>query len=167
MIRVVFVLLTGFFASLLELWCGNVGVALPFVAGAVFYFTVAYGWKWGLGAAVAAGLLLELLYARGIWVAVAAGTILGLGVLWGRGRQATSLAAAALPGFLAGFLGLAPFYLARLWMLDGRADVWVEAIVMIAFAMLFMAAWLPLSIWWLDRCAARLGLPLYQKRDDE
>jgi len=40
-------------------------------------------------------------------------------------------------------------------------------LVTVPFAMLFMAVWLPLSIWWLDHCAARLGVPLYQKRDEE
>ena len=58
-----FVAITGLFALWLQVSAANAGVIFPLLILEVFYLTVAFGWKWGLGSSLALCLILDSLLA--------------------------------------------------------------------------------------------------------
>ncbi len=145
-----------------ELWLGNFAVALPLAACAVFYFTAAWGYRFGLLALLLCGLAPELILQRNFLLALAPLGVYWLALYWRAGGRTRSLAAAMLPGLLIGPLALGPLYLWRLWALGWRRVGFDEMAACILFAMFFCAFWLPLAVRFLDWIAERLGLPQYR-----
>lgn len=164
--RILLVTVTVFLTAVAEAWLGNYLMLLPLTGCAVFYFTVSLGDRMGLFAALLGGALTELLYGRSIWLAAGLLPVYCFGCYWQRRQRTGEVALAAVPGLAVGLLVPAPLYLWKYLVMGWRRPDWMEPLVFIPVAMIFCAAWLPLTVWWLDRCAGRLGLPRYRERKE-
>ena len=57
-----------FAAVLVETCVGSYGVVVPLVPMAVFYLAVIYGWRAGLALGIAAGIAVDALYGRELYL---------------------------------------------------------------------------------------------------
>ena len=145
------------FAVLLELWCGNLGIAPGLTIFNAIYFAGCYGGNPGAAAALCSGLLLDGIYGRPFPVMTTLSLFCsGAAALLLR-RENRQLPYVVLCGGATGFItSLTQFICVWVWRSSVPGPDWLT---IFTFHTIFGAFYLPLLTLLLDFFAAKCDLP--------
>lgn len=149
----------SFCFSAAELIAGGFGLMLPLTALAVFYLTIAYGWRATAPAAVLCAVGMDLALARDFPAALTliAATMV-FAAYWLRKGGQKSVLANIFPGIVLAVALVAPFLAIELLSPTINPEAVKHDVFNLVLAILFAAPGLPLMIAVLDEIAESLRL---------
>ncbi|MFA6567563.1 MAG: hypothetical protein WCS96_05070 [Victivallales bacterium] len=161
MIAASYIFIVLFVSVMLEVMAGSSGVIIPLSALAVFYFSMVYGWRFGLFLGFISGLAVDMLYGRDIPVsALSFAAVSGVTVFWLLKGETKDFYLHVVPGILTAAIAVTPVLLLH------SEEIAVSGFANFAFLFLFSvtagAFCLPFLIIFLDMLSEWLGMELYR-----
>jgi hypothetical protein len=161
--HVVWLCVTAFCATWLEILVGTAGLPLPVLAATAFYLTAVFGWRPMLVPALACGTALDLAFGHvGPTAVLALVLVMALAGFWRRQGDCRSLPLQAVPGALVGIA------YGGVLILCGKAlsgplslGLLLHSVLMLLGVLVLGAGLQPLLCHALDRLALQLHLPRY------
>lgn len=147
----------------LQLLFGSLALHIPFCVGGIFYISIAYSWRRGIFWALLAGISLDLLYYREIFISTWA--FIGVAVFaeyWLRKNDMRHLRNCILPGALIALISVCPVWIYKLLIYSSDViAVFKEMLPVTIFTLCLNALMLPFMVLIFDEIAAKVKLPLF------
>lgn len=155
-----FIFLVIFLSIYLEVLAGSMGIIVPATAIALFYLSIAYGWRCGLLVSLIAGTVIDMLYGRSMLITPYCMMLtVPVSLIWLHKGDPSSILPNLIPGSIAAFIVAFPPLLINAFF----NGIYLHNFYLLVFSILCGAFMLPVVISLLDFVAERQRLPLYRK----
>ena len=162
MIHLFYIFLLLFVSIFCELFFGSFGIIIPFAGIIIFYLTIIYNLKTGIILAVVAGFILDILYARTLYISpITLCLISFFSIFWLHKGVVKHILLQILPGCIISFIYAFPLIVINYFLHENGFLLFFTNILILLAAVTFGAILLPTTILLLDSINTKLKFNLY------
>lgn len=167
MSRVIYIFLVLFLAMVFQIYLGNIGLIVPLTALLVFYLTIVFDWQMGMLSGVFAGIILDLLYGRTLFISPCINILVSiLAIVWLHKGELKFLALQMFPAAILSLLYIVPFVYLTYQQTQHGFFLAMKGLGVIAVSTVISMLLFPCIIKVLDVINGPLGFDCYRTSDE-